>query len=125
MTRGRGRGFEIERMVPSGSLWTNLVDTALNILYMSDVLLDIGMPPSFPRPKCRGDDNLTLLYKDPGIGLIKHIQTALNEYYRAGIDEEDFVVTYPPFHVKDDSPLSTTRHVAADGVVSHADTRSE
>ncbi|DAZ91055.1 TPA_asm: fusion protein [Swertia japonica amalgavirus 1] len=94
-----GGVIQMEGMVPSGSLWTGFLDTALNILYIDDVLLELGITRQFAVPKCCGDDNLTLFFKDPGDATLKHMRTLLNRFYRAGIDEADFFICRPPFHV--------------------------
>lgn len=95
----KGGVFSIDGMVPSGSLWTGFLDTALNILYMSDVLLDLGFTSGHALPKCCGDDNLTLFFIDPGDHMLQGLRDRLNSYYRAGIDPEDFIITRPPFYV--------------------------
>ncbi|UXX34127.1 RNA-dependent RNA polymerase [Pseudostellaria heterophylla amalgavirus 1] len=92
--------FSINGMVPSGSLWTGWLDTALNILYIRAVLDHMTIFPKEASPKCAGDDNLTLFWKDPGDGMLKLMHRLLNEWFRAGIKEEDFKVHRPPFHVR-------------------------
>ncbi|DAZ91057.1 TPA_asm: fusion protein [Salvia miltiorrhiza amalgavirus 1] len=94
-----GGVYLLDGMVPSGTLWTGFLDTALNILYIDDVLLDMGFDAREARPKCCGDDNLTLFYYDPGDNILKNMRTRLNTYYRAGIDEADFLIHRPPYHV--------------------------
>ncbi|ULN99171.1 RNA dependent RNA polymerase RdRp [Pterostylis amalgavirus 2] len=94
-----GGAFSIEGMVPSGSLWTGWVDTALNILYIKAACFDIGIAPSTFVPKCAGDDNLTLFSFDPGDARLLLLRKGLNEWFRAGIEEEDFLILRPPFHV--------------------------
>ncbi|DAZ90991.1 TPA_asm: fusion protein [Amaranthus tuberculatus amalgavirus 2] len=94
-----GGVFSIDGMVPSGSLWTGFLDTMLNILYVTDVVREIGCGAGFAVPKCCGDDNLTLFYRDPGDDLLKSMRKLLNEFYRAGIDEEDFIIHRPPYFV--------------------------
>lgn len=91
--------FGIEGMVPSGSLWTGWLDTALNILYIREVCMRVGVGSGFYAPMCAGDDNLTLFYIDVGDVHFRHIRVLLNEYFRAGIKEEDFFIHRPPFHV--------------------------
>lgn len=70
-----------------------------NILYISDALLDMGFANLRAMPKCCGDDNLTLFYEDPGDRVILGLKRRLNEFFRAGIEEEDFVITRSPYHV--------------------------
>ncbi|DAZ91047.1 TPA_asm: fusion protein [Phalaenopsis equestris amalgavirus 2] len=94
-----GMVIEMDGMVPSGTLWTGFIDTALNILYISSALLDMGFSISRALPKCCGDDNLTLFFEDPGDLIIRKLRTKLNSYFRAGIEEEDFIITRPPYHV--------------------------
>lgn len=94
-----GGVFLMDGMVPSGSLWTGFLDTALNILYMADALLDMGFSHLQAMPKCCGDDNLTLFYVDVSDERLMGLKRRLNEYYRAGIDDEDFSIRRPPFHV--------------------------
>ncbi|DAB41675.1 TPA_inf: ORF1+2p [Capsicum annuum amalgavirus 1] len=95
-----GGVFEIEGMVPSGSLWTGWLDTALNILYLNAALRHLDIAPSSASPKCAGDDNLTLFYRDPGDEVLLRLKVVLNEWFRAGIKDEDFVITRPPYHVR-------------------------
>ncbi|DAZ91005.1 TPA_asm: fusion protein [Epipogium roseum amalgavirus 1] len=94
-----GGVFFMDGMVPSGSLWTGLLDTSLNILYMTSALLDMGFLRSEAVPKCCGDDNITLFSRDPGDDILNGLRTRLNNYFRAGIDIEDFIITRPPYYV--------------------------
>ncbi|DAZ91049.1 TPA_asm: fusion protein [Paris polyphylla amalgavirus 1] len=94
-----GMILSIEGMVPSGSLWTGWLDTALNILYIRAALRDLGFSVSDAIPKCAGDDNLTLFYSDPGDFRLNMLRDVLNSWFRAGIEAEDFVITRPPFSV--------------------------
>lgn len=89
----------IDGMVPSGSLWTGWLDTALNILYIKAVCTHLGIPPSHYHVMCAGDDNLTIFSKDPGDGVLRQLRVLLNDWFRAGIDEADFLIHRPPFHV--------------------------
>nr|DAB41729.1 TPA_exp: ORF1+2p [Secale cereale amalgavirus 1] len=93
-----GTVFGIEGMVPSGSLWTGWVDTALNILYLKAACLEINIPSSQYLPMCAGDDNLTLFWKDPG-PILARLRSILNDLFRANIDAGEFKIHYPPFHV--------------------------
>lgn len=86
-----GGVVHIDGMVPSGSLWTGWVDTALNILYISSACLDLDIAPCSYLPMCAGDDNLTLFWDDPGDKL-QRLRVVLNDNFRAGIDVEDFKV---------------------------------
>ncbi|DAZ91019.1 TPA_asm: fusion protein [Hevea brasiliensis amalgavirus 1] len=88
----------LEGMVPSGSLWTGWLDTALNILYMKITCLMCDIPLSTVSVLCAGDDNLTLFSRDPGRGVEK-LRSKLNEEFRAGISEDEFFIHRPPFHV--------------------------
>lgn len=94
-----GAVFSIDGMVPSGSLWTGWLDTALNILYLTAVLRELGWPDYVARPKCAGDDNLTLFLRDYPDDRLRLIRKYLNEWFLAGIEDEDFVITRAPFHV--------------------------
>ncbi|DAZ91007.1 TPA_asm: fusion protein [Ferula assa-foetida amalgavirus 1] len=94
-----GGVFTIDGMVPSGSLWTGWLDTALNILYIKAACTYLGIPPSSYHVMCAGDDNLTIFSKDPGNGVLLQLRVLLNEWFRAGIDAEDFLIHRPPFHV--------------------------
>ncbi|DAZ91033.1 TPA_asm: fusion protein [Melampyrum roseum amalgavirus 1] len=94
-----GGAFFVDGMVPSGTLWTGFLDTALNILYITAALQDAGFSSDMAIPKCCGDDNLTLFFQDPGDDEIADLRERLNEYFRAGIEPEDFVVTRPPYFV--------------------------
>jgi hypothetical protein len=93
-----GTVFGIDGMVPSGSLWTGWIDTALNILYLKAACLELDIPPSQYVPMCAGDDNLTLFWKDPGLKLVR-LRIILNEWFRAGIEPEEFKILKPPFHI--------------------------
>ncbi|ARO72612.1 fusion protein [Spinach amalgavirus 1] len=94
-----GGVFGIEGMVPSGSLWTGWIDTALNVLYLRSACLEVGLPSQRYLPMCAGDDNLTLFWSDPGEVKLLKIRELLNEWYRAGIDDADFFIHRPPYHV--------------------------
>ncbi|DAZ90985.1 TPA_asm: fusion protein [Acer pseudosieboldianum amalgavirus 1] len=94
-----GGVFRIDGMVPSGSLWTGWVDTALNILYLRAVLTELGIPSTTSLPKCAGDDNLTLFYEDYPDSTLFRVRDLLNSWFRAGIEGEDFIIHRPPFHV--------------------------
>ncbi|UQR79058.1 RNA-dependent RNA polymerase [Lily amalgavirus 1] len=94
-----GGVFGIEGMVPSGSLWTGWLDTALNILYLKAALIKIGVPSTRASPKCAGDDNLTLFWKDFPDRQLLRLRDVLNSSFRAGIEPEDFIIHRPPFHV--------------------------
>ncbi|DAZ91041.1 TPA_asm: fusion protein [Papaver bracteatum amalgavirus 1] len=89
----------IDGMVPSGSLWTGWLDTALNALYINGVLRYLGILPTEASPKCAGDDNLTLFSRDPGDGVLLRVRDLLNDWFRAGIEEEEFLIHRPPFYV--------------------------
>ncbi|DAZ91029.1 TPA_asm: fusion protein [Melastoma malabathricum amalgavirus 1] len=99
-----GMVIRVDGMVPSGSLWTGWIDTALNILYLKSACLDLNIPSSLYVPMCAGDDNLTLFWTDPGDKLSK-LREILNHNFRAGIDQEDFLIHRPPFHVKKEQAI--------------------
>lgn len=94
-----GGVFCIDGMVPSGSLWTGWLDTALNILYIKAACVHLGIPSNSFHVMCAGDDNLTVFTEDPGDGLLLQLRVLLNEWFRAGIAPEDFFIHRPPFHV--------------------------
>lgn len=94
-----GGVFKIDGMVPSGSLWTGWLDTALNILYLRAALINLGITQEDASPKCAGDDNLTLFYTDYPERVYSRLRRVLNEWFRAGIEEKDFIVHHPPFGV--------------------------
>ncbi|DAZ91015.1 TPA_asm: fusion protein [Gymnadenia rhellicani amalgavirus 1] len=94
-----GGCFQFSGMIPSGSLWTGVLGTGLNILYITCALRRIGVERSAFSPKCAGDDNLTLFYGNILEKRIRKLRVLLNEMFRAGIKEEDFMVHYPPYHV--------------------------
>lgn len=94
-----GGVFTIEGMVPSGSLWTGWIDTALNILYMKAACLEVGISSEMASPKCAGDDNLTLFKTDPGDRRLNQIREVLNKWFRAGIEDSEFMIRRPPYHV--------------------------
>ncbi|DAB41677.1 TPA_inf: ORF1+2p [Cleome droserifolia amalgavirus 1] len=95
-----GGVFLVDGMVPSGSLWTGWIDTALNILYIKAICVELGIALSAVEVFCAGDDNLTLFMYDPGDVILKEFRTLLNQYFRAGIKEEDFFIHRPPFDVR-------------------------
>ncbi|DAB41685.1 TPA_inf: ORF1+2p [Festuca pratensis amalgavirus 1] len=95
-----GALFTIDGMVPSGSLWTGWIDTALNILYLSAALNQAGFSLDTARPKCAGDDNLTLFLEDVTDSRLFYVRDLLNEWFLAGIKEKDFNITRPPFYVE-------------------------
>ncbi|QED42799.1 ORF1 [Camellia totivirus A] len=91
--------FSVDGMIPSGSLWTGVIGTGLNILYIHQALADIGLAyPDFI-PKCAGDDNLTVFKERYSVERMELFRLALNRMFRANIDKEDFIVHYPPYHV--------------------------
>ncbi|DAB41673.1 ORF1+2p [Medicago sativa amalgavirus 1] len=94
-----GGVFGIEGMVPSGSLWTGWLDTALNILYMKAVCAEIGVGDDDVEVMCAGDDNLTLFKFDPGEANLRRIRDLLNDWFLAGISEDEFLIHRPPYHV--------------------------
>lgn len=93
-----GGVFGIDGMVPSGSLWTGWLDTALNILYIKAACVSCDIPLRRVQVFCAGDDNLTLFNYHPGAAAEKFLRV-LNDDYRAGIKKEDFMVHTPPYHV--------------------------
>ncbi|DAZ91025.1 TPA_asm: fusion protein [Myosoton aquaticum amalgavirus 2] len=95
-----GGVFSINGMVPSGSLWTGWLDTALNILYIRAVLAYVNVLKNEASPKCAGDDNLTLFYKDQSDERLLNMCALLNKWFRAGIKKEDFKIHRPPYHVR-------------------------
>lgn len=99
MVLDEGGVFGIEGMVPSGSLWTGWLDTALNILYIRGACVEAGYGPDFFRTMCAGDDNLTLFRIDNGDKDLLRFRDLLNSWFRAGIKDEDFIIHRPPFHV--------------------------
>ncbi|DAZ90999.1 TPA_asm: fusion protein [Chionochloa macra amalgavirus 1] len=90
--------LHIDGMVPSGSLWTGFIDTALNILYIKSACTVLGIPSCDFSPMCAGDDNLTLFWRDPGRKL-DELRVILNRDYRAGIDREDYLIHRGKFYV--------------------------
>ncbi|DAZ90997.1 TPA_asm: fusion protein [Crotalaria juncea amalgavirus 1] len=94
-----GGAFCIDGMVPSGSLWTGWLDTALNILYIKAVCAEIGVGFDDVDVICAGDDNLTVFHYDPGDAALFRMRDLLNDWFRAGIDDDDFLIHRPPFHV--------------------------
>lgn len=94
-----GSIFSVRGMVPSGSLWTGWIDTGLNALYLTHVFQDLGIPRSLFCPKCAGDDNLTPFFRDYDDAVLLRGRELLNEYFNAGIEEEEFLIHRPPFHV--------------------------
>lgn len=91
--------FTLDGMVPSGSLWTGICDTALNIMYITTALRRLGFKDSSFVPKCAGDDNLTLFTRRVSREKLERLRISLNGMFRANIDKEDFIVHYPPYHV--------------------------
>ncbi|DAZ91043.1 TPA_asm: fusion protein [Phelipanche aegyptiaca amalgavirus 1] len=94
-----GGVFTIEGMVPSGSLWTGWLDTALNALYIEAVLWRMGHTTGKVVAKCAGDDNLTLFYVEASDDHLQQLRILLNEWFRAGIEEDEFLIHRPPYHV--------------------------
>ncbi|DAB41671.1 ORF1+2p [Phalaenopsis equestris amalgavirus 1] len=94
-----GGVFHIDGMVPSGSLWTGWLDTALNILYIGAALRHVLPDTSQAVAKCAGDDNLTLFYTDLPDASLLNLKKYLNEWFRAGIEDEDFIIHRPPYHI--------------------------
>ncbi|ARO49645.1 fusion protein [Zostera marina amalgavirus 1] len=94
-----GCAFTYDGMIPSGSLWTGLLGTALNILYINAAVRRLGIPSDEFVPYCAGDDNLTVFKYPQRATRLGKIRGMLNEMFRAGIDPEDFIIHYPPFHV--------------------------
>ncbi|DAZ91009.1 TPA_asm: fusion protein [Guizotia abyssinica amalgavirus 1] len=94
-----GGVFGIEGMVPSGSLWTGWLDTALNILYLNVACVEAGFGPEYFKVMCAGDDNLTLFDLDLGDERLARVRGVLNEWFRAGIVEEEFIIHRPPYFV--------------------------
>lgn len=94
-----GSFFTLEGMVPSGSLWTGICDTALNILYITSALRTLGFPDDTFTPKCAGDDNLTCFQKRQSLDVMERLRVTLNGMFRANIDKKDFIVHYPPYAI--------------------------
>lgn len=94
-----GALITVDGMVPSGSLWTGVCDTALNILYITAALRSLGFADSEFSPKCAGDDNLTLFQARHSKHKVSELRLRLNEWFRAGIEPEDFIVHFPPYCV--------------------------
>ncbi|DAZ91045.1 TPA_asm: fusion protein [Papaver pavoninum amalgavirus 1] len=94
-----GGVFGIDGMVPSGSLWTGWLDTALNILYLRAAMISLGIGVSLSSPKCAGDDNLTLFKTDFGNDRLLQIKVRLNQWFRAGIEDDEFLIHRPPYFV--------------------------
>eukprot|EP00919_Chromeraceae_sp_WS-2016_P022370 GHVR01053125.1.p1 GENE.GHVR01053125.1~~GHVR01053125.1.p1 ORF type:complete len:550 (-),score=44.02 GHVR01053125.1:354-2003(-) len=97
------RGGGIARFkdgVPSGSLWTSIIDTIMNILYIAYVCDEIGLIYGVD---CYcitcGDDLLLYCYTERAVGLGEAFRTRLNEWFGAGIRPENFFVHHPPFFV--------------------------
>lgn len=94
-----GMSFEYDGMIPSGSLWTGMLGTALNILYITAVVRSMGIPDGLFQPYCAGDDNLTVFVGKIGRSVLDDMRNRLNIMFRAGIKPEDFLVHYPPYYV--------------------------
>lgn len=94
-----GSYFTIDGMVPSGSLWTGICDTALNILYITAALRSLDFNDDQFVPKCAGDDNLTLFKGRYRKKRLEKLRLRLNEWFRAGIEPDDFIVHHPPYFV--------------------------
>nr|DAB41731.1 TPA_exp: ORF1+2p [Festuca pratensis amalgavirus 3] len=91
--------LKVDGMVPSGSLWTGICDTSLNILYITAALMSLGHDITSFVPKCAGDDNLTTFDRRIRKKDLEKLRLRLNSLFRAGIKEEDFIIHYPPYHV--------------------------
>ncbi|ARO49647.1 fusion protein [Zostera marina amalgavirus 2] len=94
-----GCAFEYEGMIPSGSLWTGILGTAMNILYITAACESCGVKRETFVPFCAGDDNLTVFDSAVDEGMLLNIRVFLNNMFRAGIEEKDFLIHYPPYHV--------------------------
>nr|ULN99164.1 RNA dependent RNA polymerase RdRp [Pterostylis amalgavirus 1] len=94
-----GGCFQFDGMIPSGSLWTGVLGTGLNILYITCALRSMGVRLDSFTPKCAGDDNLTLFHQRFKVSKLSKLRNVLNTMFRAGIKEEDFLIHYPPYHV--------------------------
>ena len=68
----------MDGMVPSGSLWTGWLDTALNVLYIRIACFHESLLDEEVQVMCAGDDNLTLLARDLGDVRIWRIRDRLN-----------------------------------------------
>ncbi|AWI66281.1 fusion protein [Neurachne minor latent virus] len=99
MLLDNGSIVTMDGMVPSGSLWTGICDTALNILYINAALIKLGFGRNSFNPKCAGDDNITLFTRRYSTLELTRLRDALNEMFRAGIEEDEFIIHYPPFFV--------------------------
>lgn len=99
MVLDNGSYFTLEGMVPSGSLWTGICDTALNIMYITVALRELGFDDSSFSPKCAGDDNLTCFRQKHSQSTMERLRLSLNKNFRANIDVKDFIVHYAPYHV--------------------------
>lgn len=77
-----GGVFSISGMVPSGSLWTGWLDTALNILYIGAALSYLGMRKDQAVPKCAGDDNLTLSFCEVRDQRLHLFRDLLNRWFQ-------------------------------------------
>ncbi|DAZ91017.1 TPA_asm: fusion protein [Gloriosa superba amalgavirus 1] len=91
--------FNLKGMIPSGSLWTGVVGTALNNLYITAACRSIPIKEGTFFPKCAGDDNLTLFSERYTRSKLMILRDRLNTWFRAGIDIGDFFIHYPPYHV--------------------------
>lgn len=94
-----GSCFKVSGMVPSGSLWTGWMDTALNILYLTHAFQSAGVERQIFNPKCAGDDNLTLFDKDVPDAVLEQGRVNLNEMFNAGIESDEFLIHRRPYHV--------------------------
>nr|DAZ87287.1 TPA_asm: fusion protein [Arceuthobium sichuanense virus 4] len=94
-----GAIIDIDGMLPSGSLWTGIFGTGLNIYYIRLALLHVGVTSRESTPQCAGDDNLTFFDDFQSTAKMELFRRHLNEMFRANIEPEDFIVHYPPYHV--------------------------
>lgn len=94
-----GTCFKVDGMVPSGSLWTGWLDTALNILYLTHAFQSVGIDRHLFIPKCAGDDNLTLFECDVSDEILEQGRIALNTMFNAGIEKEEFLIHRGPYYV--------------------------
>jgi len=77
--------------VPSGSLWTSLLDTFLNTLYVHDAMRVSGLSFYTRLYWCGGDDLLILLHSEPSEDSVRGFKAHLNSAFNANIREDSFI----------------------------------
>ncbi|DAZ91021.1 TPA_asm: fusion protein [Isoetes lacustris amalgavirus 1] len=94
-----GGAIDFDGMVPSGSLFTNMLDTGLNILYTTAAMRGCGLADGEFQPCCAGDDSLTIMLTAVNEHLAVNFKNLMNTWFWASIKDEEYMWHKPPYHV--------------------------